>query len=133
MTLSPYPADLGLLSPQTADTDAALETIDFDDVTSHTFRKIPSGHAGLAWRNLNAMACDYTKDSQGYVNGNVSGDHVVYRPNSAQYGNACSPVDETLLVNGLGRPGPDALKFGASRSGCAEIIAVSDSRRRFPL
>ncbi|KQU83279.1 hypothetical protein ASD12_09560 [Mesorhizobium sp. Root102] len=80
LALSPYPADLGLLSAQTAciASDAALETIDFDDVTSRTFRKIPSGHAGLAWRNLNAMARDYTKDSQGYVNGNVSGDHVVY-------------------------------------------------------
>ncbi|MER8446332.1 hypothetical protein NKH52_24355 [Mesorhizobium sp. M1066] len=80
LTLSPYSADLGLLSPQRAgiDTDAALETIDFDAVTSRSLRKIPAGHAGLAWRNLNAMARDFTKDSQGYVNGNVSGDHVVY-------------------------------------------------------
>lgn len=80
LALSPYPADLGLLSPGTDCTarDAVLETIDFDDVTGRTFRKIPSGHAGLFWRNLNAMARDYTKDSQGYVNGNVSGDHVAY-------------------------------------------------------
>jgi hypothetical protein len=47
-------------------------------VTSRSLRKIPAGHAGLAWRNLNAMARDFTKDSQGYVNGNVSGDHVLY-------------------------------------------------------
>ncbi|MFA6155555.1 hypothetical protein [Mesorhizobium sp.] len=80
LALSPYPADLGLLSPRTGciARDAVLETIDFDDVTGRTFRKIPSGHAGLTWRNLNAMARDYTKDSQGYVNGNVSGDHVAY-------------------------------------------------------
>ncbi|MBZ9678649.1 hypothetical protein [Mesorhizobium sp. ES1-1] len=80
LALSPYPVDLGLLSSRTdrLASDAVLETIDFDDVTGRTFRKIPSGHAGLSWRNLNAMARDYTKDSQGYVNGNVSGDHVAY-------------------------------------------------------
>ncbi|WP_027059894.1 hypothetical protein [Mesorhizobium loti] len=78
LVLSPYPADLGLLSLPGLAGNAVLETIGFDDVTTRTFLKIPSGHAGLEWRNLNAMARDYTKDSHGYVNGNVSGNHVAY-------------------------------------------------------
>jgi hypothetical protein len=80
LALSPYPADLGLLSPGIGSigSDAPLETISFDDVTPRGFRKIPSGYAGLEWRNLNAVSRDFTKDSEGYVNGNVSGDHVGY-------------------------------------------------------
>ncbi|MBZ9797590.1 hypothetical protein [Mesorhizobium sp. ES1-4] len=78
LALSPYPADLGLLSPSAVANKAALRTIGFDDVTGRGFRKIPCGHAGLQWRNLNAMANDHTKDSEGYVNGNVSADHVAY-------------------------------------------------------
>ncbi|GLQ79005.1 hypothetical protein GCM10007881_25220 [Mesorhizobium huakuii] len=78
LALSPYPTDLGLLSPQTLPIGAALPTIGFDDVTGRGFRKIPCGHTGLQWRNLNAMAQDHTKGSEGYVNGNVSGDHVAY-------------------------------------------------------
>ncbi|UVK51637.1 hypothetical protein DBIPINDM_004929 [Mesorhizobium sp. AR02] len=78
LALSPYPTDLGLLSPQTLPGGAPLRTIGFDDVTGRGFRKIPCGHAGLQWRNLNAMAQDHTKGSEGYVNGNVSGDHVAY-------------------------------------------------------
>ncbi|TPM28197.1 hypothetical protein [Mesorhizobium sp. B2-3-4] len=78
LALSPYPTDLGLLSPQAPADEAGLRMIGFDDVTGRGFRKIPCGHAGLDWRNLNAMAKDHTKDSEGYVNGNVSGDHVAY-------------------------------------------------------
>lgn len=78
LVLSPYPTDLGLLSPRAPADEAAARTIGFDDVTGRGFRKIPCGHAGLDWRNLNAMANDHTKDSEGYVNGNVSGDHVAY-------------------------------------------------------
>jgi hypothetical protein len=78
LALSPYPTDLGLLSPQTPPSEASLRTIGFDDVTGRGFRKIPCGHAGLQWRNFNAMAQDHTKGSEGYVNGNVSGDHVAY-------------------------------------------------------
>ena len=80
LALSPYPTDLGLLSAEIAgiDRDASVQTISFDDVTPLGFRKIPSGYAGLEWRNLNAMSRDYTKDSEGYVNGNVSGDYVGY-------------------------------------------------------
>ncbi|TPN43676.1 MULTISPECIES: hypothetical protein [unclassified Mesorhizobium] len=78
LALSPYPTDLGLMSPQTLPGKSALRTIGFDDVTGRGFRKIPCGHAGLQWRNLNAMAQDHTKGSEGYVNGNVSGDHVAY-------------------------------------------------------
>lgn len=78
LALSPYPTNFGLLSPQTLPSGAALRTIGFDDVTGRGFRKIPCGHAGLQWRNINAMAQDHTKGSEGYVNGNVSGDHVAY-------------------------------------------------------
>ncbi|WP_137933646.1 hypothetical protein [Mesorhizobium comanense] len=78
LALSPYPTDLGLLSPHAMESDTALRVVGFDDVTGRGFRKIPCGHAGLDWRNLNAMAQDYTKGSEGYVNGNVSGDHVAY-------------------------------------------------------
>ncbi|QKC82737.1 hypothetical protein [Mesorhizobium sp. NZP2077] len=78
LALSPYPTDFGLLSSQTLPSGTSLRTIGFDDVTGRGFRKIPCGHAGLQWRNLNAMAQDHTKGSEGYVNGNVSGDHVAY-------------------------------------------------------
>ena len=32
----------------------------------------------MNWFNLNAIARDFTKRSQGYVNGNTSGDYVAY-------------------------------------------------------
>jgi len=78
LALSPYPTDLGTLAPRTPPGEAPSRTISFDDITGRGLRKIPSGHAGLQWRNLNAMAQDHTKGSEGYVNGNVSGDHVAY-------------------------------------------------------
>jgi hypothetical protein len=77
LALSAYPTDLGLLTPAIA-AGAALSTIGFDDVTTRGLRKVPTGHAGLSWRNINAMAGDHTKNSEGYVNGNVSGDHIAY-------------------------------------------------------
>jgi hypothetical protein len=77
LVLSSYPTDLGLLSQAIAP-GALLRTVGFDDVTTRGLRKIPCGHAGLDWRNLNAMSRDHTKDSEGYVNGNVSGDHIAY-------------------------------------------------------
>ncbi|WP_292143123.1 hypothetical protein [Mesorhizobium sp.] len=76
--MSAYPTDLGLLTPAVIVADAALSVIGFDDVTTRGLRKLPTGHAGLSWRNLNAMAGDHTKNSEGYVNGNVSGDHIAY-------------------------------------------------------
>ena len=78
--VSAYPVDLGLLDPKrgTADTLQKPRTIDFDDVTTRGLRKIPSGYAGLNWFNLNVIARDFTKLSQGYVNGNTSGDYVAY-------------------------------------------------------
>jgi hypothetical protein len=80
LALSAYPTELGLLSPDNAAVDSAtpLQTIGFDDVTTRGLRKVPSGYAGLAWFNLNALARDHTEGSEGYVNGNVSGDHVCY-------------------------------------------------------
>ncbi|RJT36450.1 hypothetical protein D3227_20060 [Mesorhizobium waimense] len=78
LALSSYPTDLGLLSPGSVAPDAALRAIGFDDVTKRSLRKVPCGHAGLDWRNLNAMSRDNTRDSEGYVNGNVSGDHIAY-------------------------------------------------------
>ncbi|MBA1144218.1 hypothetical protein H0241_28835 [Mesorhizobium sp. CCANP35] len=80
LALSAYPTALGLLSskiPGIAD-DAPLQTIGFDDVTARDFRKLPSGYAGFNWFNVNAISRDYVKDGEGYVNGNVSGDHVCY-------------------------------------------------------
>lgn len=77
LALSAYPTDLGLLTPAIP-AGAALSTIGFDDVTTRGLRKVPTGHAGLSWRNINAMAGDHTKNSEGYVNGNVSGDHIAY-------------------------------------------------------
>jgi hypothetical protein len=78
--VSPYPIDLGLLDPTrgTLDPNRRTETIDFDDVNPRGLRKIPSGYAGLNWFNLNAIARDFTRHSQGYVNGNTSGDHTAY-------------------------------------------------------
>lgn len=78
LALSAYPTDLGLLSSAIIAPDAALSIVGFDDVTTLGLRKIPSGHAGLDWRNLNAMSRDHTRNSEGYANGNVSGDHIAY-------------------------------------------------------
>ncbi len=80
LALSPYPTDLGLLSPEipVMGNDAPLQTIGFDDVTSRGLRKVPSGYAGFHWFNLNAISRDYVKDAEGYVNGNISGDHSCY-------------------------------------------------------
>jgi len=78
LALSSYPTALGLLAPQPIAPDAALSTIGFDDLTTRGLRKVPSGHAGLDWSNLNAMSRDHTRSSEGYVNGNISGDHIAY-------------------------------------------------------
>lgn len=78
LALSSYPTDLGLLSQGSIAPDASLHTIGFDDVTTRGLRKVPCGHSGLDWRNLNAMSRDHVKDSEGYVNGNVSGAHIAY-------------------------------------------------------
>jgi hypothetical protein len=80
LVLSTYPANVGVLSPErpALDAEAALETIDFDGVNPRGLRKIPSGYAGLNWFNLNAMARDFAGSSEGYVNGNTSGDHICY-------------------------------------------------------
>lgn len=78
LALTPYPADLGLLRPDAIAAGAALEAIGFDDVTILPFQKIPSGHAGLDWRNLNALTSQYVKDSEGYLNGNLSRGRVAY-------------------------------------------------------
>ncbi|MDO9307331.1 MAG: hypothetical protein Q7T75_05605, partial [Mesorhizobium sp.] len=78
LALSTYPTDLGMLSPdrQAIAEDAAVETIDFNDVTPRGLRKIPSGYAGLNWFNLNAISRDFQGGNEGYVNGNTSGDHM---------------------------------------------------------
>ncbi|TPI53345.1 hypothetical protein FJ417_25725 [Mesorhizobium sp. B3-1-7] len=78
LALTPYPADLGLLRSDAIAADAALETVDFDAVTALPFQKIPCGHAGLDWRNLNALTSQYVKDSEGYLNGNLSRGRVAY-------------------------------------------------------
>jgi hypothetical protein len=80
LALSPYPTHVGVLSTERTpvDTNAVLETIDFNDVTSRGLRKIPSGFAGLNWFNLNAIARDFASNNDGYVNGNTSGDHMCY-------------------------------------------------------
>ncbi|MGX5842421.1 hypothetical protein ACWGTI_17030 [Mesorhizobium sp. ArgA1] len=80
LALSAYPTEVGLLSPENAAIDgaASLQTIGFDDVTGRGLRKVPSGYAGFTWFNLNAMARDHIDGSEGYVNGNISGDHVCY-------------------------------------------------------
>ena len=80
MPASPYPSDLGLFDPSRGalDPNRRTETINFDDVNPRGLRKIPSGYAGLNWFNLNAIARDFTKMGQGYVNGNTSGDYTAY-------------------------------------------------------
>jgi hypothetical protein len=80
LALSPYPAHIGVLSAERTpiDANAVLETIDFNSVTSRGLRKIPSGFAGLDWFNLNAIARDFASNTEGYVNGNTSGDHICY-------------------------------------------------------
>ncbi|RUU12586.1 hypothetical protein EOD23_07030 [Mesorhizobium sp. USDA-HM6] len=78
LALTPYPTDLGLLRLDAIAADAALETIGFDAVTILPFQKIPCGHAGLDWRNLNALTSQYVKDSEGYLNGNLSRGRVAY-------------------------------------------------------
>ncbi|PBB18232.1 hypothetical protein [Mesorhizobium sp. WSM4313] len=90
LKLSAYPVDLGLLARGALAPDAALNAICFDDITPRGLCKVPSGHAGLDWRNLNAMARDHTANSEGYVNGNVSGAYIAYTSSGhpAEFGRA---------------------------------------------
>ncbi|TPN82019.1 hypothetical protein FJ987_12140 [Mesorhizobium sp. CU2] len=90
LALSAYPVNLGLLVPGALPMEASLTTIGFDDITTRGLCKIPSGHAGLDWLNLNAMSRDHTKNSEGYVNGNVSGSHIAYTSSGhpAEFGRA---------------------------------------------
>ncbi|TPK92152.1 MULTISPECIES: hypothetical protein [unclassified Mesorhizobium] len=78
LKLSGYPIDLGLLAPGALAPDAPLKTVGFDDITPRGLCKVPSGHAGVDWHNLNAMSRDHTPNSEGYVNGNVSGAYIAY-------------------------------------------------------
>ncbi|MDX8481653.1 hypothetical protein RFN28_24805 [Mesorhizobium sp. VK24D] len=90
LALSPYPADLGLLRPSAIASEVALETIGFDGVTALPFQKVPCGHGGLDWRNLNALTSLYVTDSQGYLNGNLSGSYTTYTSSGhpAEFGRA---------------------------------------------
>ena len=90
LALSPYPTDLGELRPGAIDDEAVLSRIGFDDVTSLDFKKVPSGHAGLEWRNINAIARNYVKESEGYLNGSIRGDHAAYTSSGhpAEFGGA---------------------------------------------
>lgn len=78
--VSGYPIDLGLIEPDRGalNPNHKIETVDFEGINPRGLRKIPSGYAGLNWFNLNAIARDFTKSSQGYVNGNTSGNYVAY-------------------------------------------------------
>ncbi|RUX03086.1 hypothetical protein EOA27_31465 [Mesorhizobium sp. M2A.F.Ca.ET.037.01.1.1] len=78
LALCPYPTDLGELRPDAIADEAVLSRIGFDDVTSLDFKKVPSGHAGLEWRNINAIARNYVKESEGYLNGSIRGNHAAY-------------------------------------------------------
>lgn len=75
-----YPVDVGLLEPTMAlsPISGTPVIIPFDDVTPRGLRKIPSGYGGLNWFNLNVVSRDFQGGSQGYVNGNTSGDHMAY-------------------------------------------------------
>ena len=79
LALTSYPTHLGVLAAEreAIEAGAALETIDFEGVTPRSLRKVPSGHAGLNWFNLNAISRDFD-GNEGYVNGNTSGDHTCY-------------------------------------------------------
>ncbi|TIP02450.1 MAG: hypothetical protein E5X72_20710 [Mesorhizobium sp.] len=90
LKLSGYPIDLGLLAPGALAPDAPLKSIGFDDITPRGLCKVPSGHAGLDWHNLNAMSRDHTPSSEGYVNGNVSGAYIAYTSSGhpAEFGRA---------------------------------------------
>ncbi|TIO78968.1 MAG: hypothetical protein E5Y00_13045, partial [Mesorhizobium sp.] len=59
-------------------------------ITTRGLSKIPSGYAGLDWYNLNAMSRDHTRNSEGYVNGNVSGAYIAYTSSGhpAEFGRA---------------------------------------------
>lgn len=80
LMLSSYPTDIGVIEPRRTPIAAAatLETIGFDDVNPRDLRKVPCGYAGLNWFNLNAMSRDFGGNHHGYVNGNISGDHILY-------------------------------------------------------
>jgi len=90
LALPAYPVDLGVLASGALAPDATLTVIGFDDITPRGLCKVPSGHAGLDWRNLNAMARDHTANSEGYVNGNVSGAYIAYTSSGhpAEFGRA---------------------------------------------
>ncbi|TIS12019.1 MAG: hypothetical protein E5X09_11595, partial [Mesorhizobium sp.] len=101
LALSAYPADLGLLASGALEPDAALSTIGFDDITTRGLSKIPSGYAGLDWYNLNAMSRDHTRNSEGYVNGNVSGAYIAYTSSGhpAEFGRAAPFGFHSVMLN----------------------------------
>ncbi|MDX8443430.1 hypothetical protein [Mesorhizobium australafricanum] len=113
LRLSAYPVDLGLLSPGALAPDATLKAIGFDDITPRGLCKVPSGHAGLDWRNLNAMAHDHTANSEGYVNGNVSGAYIAYTSSGhpAEFGRGAPFGFHSVMLTAawLGSEGETAL------------------------
>ncbi|WP_217578420.1 hypothetical protein [Mesorhizobium sp. GbtcB19] len=102
LRLSAYPVDFGRLSPGVLGPEAMLTTIGFDDITPRGLCKVPSGHAGLDWRNLNAMSRDHTPNSEGYVNGNVSGAYIAYTSSGhpGEFGRAAPFGFHSVMLTG---------------------------------
>ncbi len=76
-----YPVEIGTLR-QGEPMARALPPIGFEDLSPNGLLKVPNGYGGLQWRDLNMIRRDFTKGSQGYVNGATSGDRTAYTTNT---------------------------------------------------
>ena len=75
--VSDNPVDIGHLGD--SDLPTGTEVIaDFENLTNIGLMKVPNGYVGLEWYNLNAISRVFGSGNTGYVNGNTSGNYLVY-------------------------------------------------------
>ncbi|MEZ0390435.1 MAG: hypothetical protein ACAI34_25370 [Verrucomicrobium sp.] len=76
-----YPVDFGTLAPEFSvaqdEAERPWQEIDFETAVLAAIGKVPSGYSGLKWHNFVAVDNAFYQ-GEGYINGTVSGRHVVY-------------------------------------------------------
>ncbi|MGE0640258.1 MAG: hypothetical protein AB7G12_07840 [Thermoanaerobaculia bacterium] len=106
--------------------------LDFENFSTHTVTKIPSGLAGLRWTYLNAIDLIFAR-GPGYTNTAVSGQHVAYsssgHPVTITSAPGEAPFDFVGAYFGVGWPSAEGetLIVEASRNGA---VVASE---QFPL
>lgn len=73
-----YPVHLGTLDLREEASEKSLSLVNFDDISVHGIRKIPNGYSGLNWFNINAIDSRFSRNSSGYVHGEISEGYVAY-------------------------------------------------------